>query len=518
MTRKALPLMVVALLSLVYLVWLVHYAQVRPIDGDEGFYTTAARLVWEGKIPYRDFFYPQAPLLPYLYSWIWGIFPRSLLAMRFLSTACGSAAVFLWGMYLLSIKRLPTAAALVAFAVVIFNPYWASWHVVVKTFAVANLLMSIGTICLYAALRSDRARWHFVSGLALGACASARSLYAPLILVVSMGLFIIERRISTPSWRKPLTLLAGAACGLSPMIFTFLCSPSAFIFNNVRYHGMQAGYGWVDGKAVVGYPGIGQIFHVYFRAINGNLLAHHTYFAVEVLLSLIGGLSLLKLRKKRHPLYTDRDHIFFQMAFLMLVVYSATALIPFPPYDQYFTSPLVPFLLPFVAEGLRATLEFCRGWGALLVLTVPLLSPGEIGGDISTYSHDLWWQLSSYGEVVETIKANSSPDDVVLSFWPGYVFGSGRRYFPGMEDHFVYRITNMMSSEARARYHVVSTDQVTRAVSTGAVSTLVIGGWMREYYGDLSPNELQDFRQAVRANYSLVSSIDDVDIYRRIDF
>ena len=85
----------------------MYYAGVRLIDGDEGFYATAARLVWQGKTPYRDFFFQQAPLLPYLYSWIWAIYPDSLLAMRLLSAACGGIAVFLWGVSLLSVERLP---------------------------------------------------------------------------------------------------------------------------------------------------------------------------------------------------------------------------------------------------------------------------------------------------------------------------------------------------------------------------------------------------------------------------
>src|SRR5579872_3619535 len=73
---------IVSTASLIYLAGLIYYAAHRPIDGDEGFYTTAARLVWEGKTPYKDFFYQQAPLLPYLYSWVWAIHPHSLVAMR----------------------------------------------------------------------------------------------------------------------------------------------------------------------------------------------------------------------------------------------------------------------------------------------------------------------------------------------------------------------------------------------------------------------------------------------------
>src|SRR5579883_97371 len=40
----------------------------RFIDGDEGFYLLASRLVLLHKRPYLDFFYTQAPLLPYVYA------------------------------------------------------------------------------------------------------------------------------------------------------------------------------------------------------------------------------------------------------------------------------------------------------------------------------------------------------------------------------------------------------------------------------------------------------------------
>ena len=45
------------------------------LNQDEGWYLYAANLVAEGKVPYRDFFYTQGPLLPFVYSaftWVWG--------------------------------------------------------------------------------------------------------------------------------------------------------------------------------------------------------------------------------------------------------------------------------------------------------------------------------------------------------------------------------------------------------------------------------------------------------------
>jgi hypothetical protein len=115
MNRKRVLLGVVISASLLYFVGLVYYARFHPIDADEGFYTTAARLVWEGKKPYRDFFYKQAPLLPYIYSWVWTVRPHSLVAMRFLSAASGGIAVLLWGVGLLSVERLPKSVALTTF-------------------------------------------------------------------------------------------------------------------------------------------------------------------------------------------------------------------------------------------------------------------------------------------------------------------------------------------------------------------------------------------------------------------
>jgi hypothetical protein len=38
------------------------------LNQDEGWYLYAAQSVCEGKMPYRDFFYTQGPVMPYVYS------------------------------------------------------------------------------------------------------------------------------------------------------------------------------------------------------------------------------------------------------------------------------------------------------------------------------------------------------------------------------------------------------------------------------------------------------------------
>src|SRR5215475_6128884 len=49
--------------------WFFSYVALhRFIDGDEGFFLLAARLVLEHKKPYIDFLFEQAPLFPYVYA------------------------------------------------------------------------------------------------------------------------------------------------------------------------------------------------------------------------------------------------------------------------------------------------------------------------------------------------------------------------------------------------------------------------------------------------------------------
>ena len=499
--RKSMPLLlVVSFLSLAYLAGLLYYAQVRPLDPDEGFYISAAKMVGEGKIPYRDFPFHQGALMPYLYGYVWRIHPRSLVAMRFLSAACGGIAVFLWGLCLISVRKLPPKVALATFAVILLNPYWISWNVLTKTFAVANLLMTVAMISLYAAIHSGRARWYFVAGAAVGACASARALYAPLVPFLFLWLFYQDYRAAQARFRKTLAYLAGAACGLAPMLYSFSTDPGAFVFYNFKYRPLSSPY----------------VTFRHFIHIDGLCLISlglKLYFVAEVLLAIVGGFSLLKLRKSRGGPYSQQDYLYLQLAFVMMVVYVATSLIPFPAWAQYYTSPLVPFSVLFIAEGLRVILRPGAGTMVPVGAVALILSLVGIKGELE-FSRVPYQQLSSYRKIAQAIEANTNPDDVVLSIWPGFVFESGRRYFPGSENHFNYMVASKLSPEARQRYHLVSKYEITKAVSTRAVNLVVDSPYVAYLDSTMSATELHEFRAALDSNYSLVEKIDEICIYR----
>jgi hypothetical protein len=498
----------------VYFAALVYYATVRRVDGDEGFYTTAARLVWQGKTPYKDFFYQQAPLLPYIYSWIWAIRPNSLVAMRILSAVFCAATTLLWSLGLCRIKALPGKVVLATLLAILLDPYWISWNVVVKTFSFSNLMISVALVSLYAALHSGRTRWYFAAGLALGICAAARSFYGPLIPAGFGWLLIRDRGRPNGKHLTAMIFAAGAVLGLSPMIFSFARDPQAFLFNNLRYHTLQAGYLPENGKIVVGYQDGGTAVLTYIGFIFVLLVGLHPYFTVQAVLAGAGVVSAWKLHKRHDVLYTDHDYRYFEVVFLLLLVFAATSLIPFPPYDQYFVTPLVPFFIPFLAEVFRTTMAHGKKIIFVLAALAPVLFAYGLRREVWEYSRNPEWKVSSCLKVTAAVKSNSSPSDVVLSLFPGYVFESGRQYFPGLEDQFTFRIIDKIGPDVATRYHIVSKETILRAVARGVAKVIVISR-SSEYFNSLSAEDIQNLQTAINSNYSLMSDIDSVEVYRR---
>jgi Dolichyl-phosphate-mannose-protein mannosyltransferase len=504
----------VSLSCCVYFATLVYYATVRRVDGDEGFYTTSARLVWQGKTPYQDFFYQQAPLLPYIYSWIWAIRPNSLVAMRILSTVFCAATTLLWGLGLLRIKALPGKVVLATLLAILLDPYWISWNVVVKTFSFSNLMISVALVSLYAALQSGRTRWYFAAGLALGICASARSFYGPLIPAAFTWLLIRNRGRANGKHRTAMIFAAGAILGLSPLIFSFARDPQAFLFNNIRYHTLQAGYLPENGKIAVGYQDAGTAVLTYIGFIFVLLVGLHPYFTVQAVLASAGIVSVCRLRKRRNLSYTNHDYSYFELVALLLLVFAATSLIAFPPYDQYFVTPLVPFFIPFLAEVFRTTIAHRKNIIFVLAALAPVLFAYGLRREVWEYSRNPEWKVSSYHKVTAAVKFNSNPTDVVLSLFPGYVFESGRQYFPGLEDQFTFRIIDKITPDVAARYHIVSKEMILHAVAQGVAEVIVISR-SSEYFNSLSAADVQNLQTTINSNYSMMSEIDSVEVYRR---
>ncbi len=151
-----------------YLFLLSGYLYLQHIDQDEGFYSTAARLVTQGQFPYLDFFYPQAPILPYIYGIAAIIFGQSLISLRFFSLVCGILTAIVWIPYLNREYSKVPSVAIFSLLLFITNPYLPSWIVLVKTYSFCNLMLSICIVSLYFGIWSNKSVYYFCAGAAMG--------------------------------------------------------------------------------------------------------------------------------------------------------------------------------------------------------------------------------------------------------------------------------------------------------------------------------------------------------------
>ena len=215
------------------------------LNQDEGWYLYAARLVSEGKTPYRDFFYTQAPVMPVVYAAftsIWNSF--GLLGARILTISFGALGL---AFFCAIAARLvaPGRRALAALAVFLLlgsNLYHLYYIAIPKTYALASLFVAIGFFLLTFARPSTLRGgvFAFASGLSLAfACGTRISLGVILAVVGFSLLFSFSRMRWTFLWFG-----LGGAFGLVVVYGFFLCDPTARagLFAAQAYHAARSGF------------------------------------------------------------------------------------------------------------------------------------------------------------------------------------------------------------------------------------------------------------------------------------
>jgi hypothetical protein len=215
------------------------------LNQDEGWYLYAARLVSEGKTPYRDFFYTQAPVMPIVYSAfvsIWNEF--GLLGARIFTMLLGALGI---AFFCALAARLVAPgrrafAALVVFLLLGSNLYHLYYVAIPKTYALASLFVAVGFFLLsFAGERGWKgAVFAAASGVALAFASGTRISLGILLAVVGFGLLAAFRiRRWTFLWFG-----IGGALALLVVYGFFLADPlsRAGLVAAQMYHAARGGF------------------------------------------------------------------------------------------------------------------------------------------------------------------------------------------------------------------------------------------------------------------------------------
>ncbi len=436
---------------------LVPMAIFRFVDGDEGVYAYASRLAVHGHLPYRDFFYEQAPLLPYVY----GPVGESWYALRGLSVVFAATAGLL--LYLLVRRRQGRAAAFAAVAVYAGSGLVFGYLTLVKTFALSTLLV-FGALVL-----AEDGRW-LTAGLLVGLAVDTR-----LLLLAVVPVFV--------AYARRARFIAGLGAGLVPSLVLFAISPRAFWFDNVRYHSLKSPSGLV-GDA-----------HQKAQTAATLLGLEPTDRALGIqfgLLVLAAAAALVwSLRRRQFP-----------PALAVAVALGIVSLLPTPSYVQYFS-----LLVPFLVVG---ALELRPRPPALACFVVAFLVPAAwTVRHFVSYDPLLRPSLRSVRDVSARVDAASRPGERVLSSWPGYLIGTHAWALGDYTNQFAPVAAAKIPAAAARRYHVASERELEQRIRDRSVRVVVYRNWVT------SPPFARWDAALRAARYRLVARVQTAAIYTR---
>lgn len=425
---------------------MIPFVSYRLIAGDEGFYVLAAKLVSEGRTLYLDFFYPQMPLVPWVYGAWMKVFGTTWDSARILSAILTSALGAILFSYLLRYGRAWAWLGLLLF---VSNTLIFAWYTTVKTFTLSTLLLFGSYYFLEPGSKLNNTLKLILAGLLFGLAVETRLFFAGLYPIF---IFIIFQRGDPLEGRlKQLIIFSfSAAFALLPTFHLMLNDYAVFEFNNLGYHLIRSGKDaasalqakWTITKTVLALRASYQIDGIQFA-----------------LLLLFGFLA-----EVRSWLMTRQT----SGAFLIALGLFGLNLIPTPTYVQYFCT-----LIPFLIIG---TIDTLRRSPVLLILPSIFAYLFFVQSDLTKYMKTGVGVLGiSAGEaenktpialsIIGTKISNSLPNnEPLLAEWPGFLVDSHALPWPKLENHFGWKVAHKIGRTNQEKMKIMPREDIAKLI------------------------------------------------------
>ena len=110
--------------------------------------------------------------------------------------------------------------------------------------------------------------------------------------------------------------------------------------------------------------------------------------------------------------------------------------------------------------------------------------------------------------VSKAIDQLAAPGEKVMSFWPGYVFGTQAAPFPGFENDSGLHISALLTAGQRFKYHILCPSQIGAQIEAHIPRIVILGN--QEYWH----KPKQPYAEAlVRTGYRCARLIGNTSIY-----
>ncbi|MDZ4784999.1 MAG: hypothetical protein SGJ02_02870 [bacterium] len=476
----------------------------RLVAGDEGFYVLASKLVSNGNYPYLDFFYPQMPLLPYVYAiGNWIFYPLA----KLLSSSQGSLiweSSRLFSSFLAAILstllfyRLNSRYGIywAVFGTFIFNSSTLTfaWFVTSKTFTLSTLLLF--STYLLTTSKLENKNKYLIAGVLFGLSVDVRFFFIGL-----MPLFLLGKKKS-----EIIGFISGTLIALLPVFYLAFKDFEVFWFNNLGYHMIRSSRNFesaLQAKITIARIVTGLRDTQQFSGFQ------FPFFIWICILS-----ATICFIKKEIP----------TLALLIIALLFAINITPTPSYVQYFCT-LMPFLiietiafLKLFSDSIITEHKYFKNYFLVLIVLIisffhlsatkkDLISytksgKGVIGVGINEASDKTLVALKSIAKAIDHI---SLPGQEVLAEWPGYLVDSHAISTPGLENHFGWKIGNKINKKERRKYKIISRNEIRKLILTGTPPVVLLErkSFDRNYKNDLK-------------GYELINEIHNVLLFKKI--
>ena len=458
----------IRLASVILLAEILFLFFFRQINLDEGWYLWASKLVYEGKVPYQDFAFPQGPLLPYVYGAFLHLFGEGLYQGRLITVLLGCLSILL-GMRLA--RRLGGEQTVLIFLLLQITTLiaLAFQYAYTATYALATCFLIASILCALSDLpETPRA----VLTTVLWALATGTRISVAVVIVpLALYLVVTSRR----RWRIALVTGATAILALGLVFGPFLLQAREVLFYNI--------FGFHTDRM---HPAM------QLRAMRRSLLRFITDFPIPVLLG-CAGLAIwafrVRLAPDRHRAW--QHHLPQLMVGLVVLSLIAAHLIP-RTTDSYYNSLQMPLLNIMGALALVWAWRSLAGrpalrWaGAILLPAVVLLNGIQQG--FALVSHNLVAmppqnQIALARDAATFLNQTTPPGSQILTFDTYLGLESGRRIVPGFEmSFFGYRPT--WSTDQAKKYRVVNNELLLEAMRGDMGAAAFTDYDLNLFYGD----------------------------------
>ena len=395
-------------LRLVFLYHRIHGAI------DEGMYLYAARLVTEGRLPYRDFYFDQAPLLPFILGpALWPFHFREE-AARLLAIACTLATLVVT--YAAAARIGGRLAGLMAFGLLVAN---VDFLTEVSAGVPANGSITALVVALtMLALAYD---WLPLALVLATVAAGLRQSFLPL--PVLLGVYVAFAR-----GRPRLGVLGGMVLPVTLYGFFFATGGEAALYGLLRP--LRAPYiqRWMNLPTGEGPRAV-------VISIRNEAFATSKAYLPFLLASIpVGALAWTR----RHPLWALFAALLAANWLVLLIDLS-----PYPGNPRYPVTQL-PMLAVLAGVGVAWMLQRVSAWGApraatrsalataaVLVLAGPLLATRN-ATFVQEYRDNP--PVAKLNEVSDYVRSLAGPNATLLTLETPFASQTGLRLPPGLED------------------------------------------------------------------------------------